>query len=213
MSRSEAALTGLLQECALFWQPPDTAFWQDVADGRVDESVQSLAIQAGNPSFPAPGASFRELLPPLTELRSFFQSYFTGAGKTKVLPVESIYKKWTEDPTARLPLAASTGYLMGDSALHIQYLLEQFGFRIPGDYPMMPDHLAVLLELAVFLRQNCPRREADLFLAQHLDWLGDFARALQAIDPDGTTGQQAKEFYLQAVELLRQTVALHVAAV
>ncbi len=189
-----------------FWRPPDSDFWQDAASGVMDETIATLSEQPGYPLMENVRESFRELLPPLSALQYFFVRCFIGIGKKSVLPVESIYKKWTEDLTARFWIAGSTGYLMGDAALHARYLLDHYGLSVPPDYQMMPDHLVLLLELAAFLLRQRTDRESRLFLEQHLDWLGQLAEALQKAETEGENDLKAQRFYLLVLELLQRTI-------
>ena len=131
---------------------------------------------------------------------------FIGIGKQSALPVESIYKKWTHDPTARLPIAGSTGYLMGDPALHARYLLDHYQLQIPPDYRMMPDHLLLLLELLAYLLENRPPEESRTFLNQHFDWLDSFDKALETISEDDPEDAKSKRFYQLALQTLIQAV-------
>ena len=149
---------------------------------------------------------FQSQLPSLSALQYFFVRCFIGIGKKSVLPVESVYKKWTEDTTTRLPIAGSTGYLMGDAALHARYLMDHYGLSVPPDYRMMPDHLTLLLELASYVLENRTQEEAQLFLSQHLDWLEKFASALQETEVESELDQKAKNFYQLTLQLLQQTV-------
>ena len=208
MSASNAAADLFLQHSD-FWRPPDNDFWQDVASGSMDEAIASLSEQAGYPPLQRDRELFRDLLPPLESLRNFFIRCFIGIGKKSVLPVESLYKKWTEDPTARLPIAGSTGYLMGDAALHARYLLDHYGLSVPPDYQMMPDHLVLLLELAAYLLRQRTETESHMFLKQHLDWLGRFGEALGETETEEESDRQARRFYQLAVQSLQQTVTCH----
>ena len=205
MSENSAA-ADLFLHFSDFWRPPDSDFWQDAAAGVVDETIVTLSAQAGYPMKENVRECCRDLLPPLSALQYFFVRCFIGIGKKSVLPVESVYKKWTEDPTARLPIAGSTGYLMGDAALHARYLLDHYGLSIPPDYQMMPDHLVLLLELAAFLLRQRTDTESRLFLAQHLDWLGPFAEVLQKIETEGENDLKAQRFYLLVMGLLQRTI-------
>ena len=205
MSENSAA-ADLFLHFADFWRPPDSDFWQDAAAGIVDETIAMLSEQAGYPLMENSREYFRDLLPPLSALQYFFVRCFIGIGKKSVLPVESVYKKWTEDPTARLPIAGSTGYLMGDAALHARYLLDHYGLSVPPDYQMMPDHLVLLLELAAFLLRQRTEKESHLFLAQHLDWLGPFTEALQNSETEGENDLKAQQLYLLVLELLQRTI-------
>lgn len=208
MSANNFAAAELFLEWANFWQPPEADFWRDVAAGHIDASIEALTVQFAYPASLTAPASFRSLLPPLPELQAFFHHCFTGPGNMIALPIESIYKNWTDDPSARLPIAGCTGYLLGDSALHVQYLLDQYGLSVPQEYRATPDHLLLLLELAAFLLQKRSQQEIQIFLSQHLDWLDQFAQALAAVLPESESDHQAKRFYLQALELLQQTVNL-----
>ena len=202
-SMAAAELFGLL---SAFWQPPDERFWNNLADGSVDAEISYFAEQANFTNWLTSVTSFQRALPPLSATQLFYLRCFIGIGKQSALPVESIYKKWTSDPSARLPIAGSAGYLMGDSALHVQYLLDHYGLQVPPDYRMMPDHLVLLLELAVVLLEKRPAKEAQLFLTQHLDWLNAFEQAIDLVSPENADDSQSKRFYQLAVRALQQAV-------
>ena len=206
MSVHNVAAAELFLELATFWRPPDAEFWQALTDGTVDAEISEQTKQAGFSLRLKNPLAFHELLPPLPALQSYFVRCFIGIGKKTALPVESVYKKWTEDQTARLPIAGSTGYLMGDAALHARYLLDHYELEVPPDYRMMPDHLVLLLELAAFILQNRTDDEARLFLSQHLDWLEALAQAINEIEPENEQDHQSMRFYLLALEILQQTV-------
>ena len=198
-----AELFGLL---SAFWQPPDELFWHNLADGSVDEELANFSQLAGfSPALPEK-ALFQQTLPTLDALKLFYLRCFIGIGRQSTLPVESIYKKWTEDPSARLPIAGSTGYLMGDPALHARYLLDHYQLQIPPDYRMMPDHLLLLLELLAYLLENRPPEESRTFLNQHFDWLDSFGKAVEAIAADDSEDSKAKQFYQLALQTLIQAV-------
>ena len=198
-----AELFGLL---SAFWQPPDELFWHNLADGSVDEELANFSQLAGfSPALPEK-ALFQQTLPTLDALKLFYLRCFIGIGRQSTLPVESIYKKWTEDPSARLPLAGSTGYLMGDPALHARYLLDHYQLQVPPDYRMMPDHLLLLLELLAYLLENRPPEESRTFLNQHFDWLDSFGKAVEAIAADDSEDSKAKQFYQLALQTLIQAV-------
>ena len=198
-----AVLFGLL---SAFWQPPDELFWHNLADGSVDEELANFSQLAGfSPALPEK-ALFQQTLPTLDALKLFYLRCFIGIGRQSTLPVESIYKKWTEDPSARLPIAGSTGYLMGDPALHARYLLDHYQLQVPPDYRMMPDHLLLLLELLAYLLENRPPEESRTFLNQHFDWLDSFGKAVEAIAADDSEDSKAKQFYQLALQTLIQAV-------
>ena len=206
MSENNIASANLFLEMAAFWRPPDEEFWNNISSGCIDSEISELVKQAKLLPEWAMQKTFQASLPPLAVLQSFFIRCFIGIGKKTALPVESIYKKWTEDPTARLPIAGSTGYLMGDPALHAQYLLEHYGLCVPPNYRMMPDHLFLLLELAAFLLKNRTSAEARTFLAQHLDWLDQLLQAVNEVESENEQDYQAKYFYQVALQFLQQMV-------
>jgi TorA maturation chaperone TorD len=207
MSETNIAAADLFLELANFWRPPDPIFWQEIANGVVDRTIAELAEKSGYHAHYPPLETFSACLPPLSTIQSFFLRYFIGVGPLSAMPVESLYKIWTEDATTRLPIAGSTGYLMGDSALHIQYLFNHYGLTTPPDYRMMPDHLSLLLELAALLLRNRTDMEVQIFLTQHFDWLEQFQQAMnQAAMTDDEGIQPALRFYRLALHTLNQTV-------
>lgn len=207
MSESREAAAELFLLLAAFWQPPDEGFLDELADGSVDATLASLATQAGYSPWRQESFPLRITAPPFSALQNFFFRYIHGAGKDAALPVESLYKRWTEDPTVRLPIAGSTGYLMGDPALHVLYLMDAYSLSVPPAYSMMPDHLALLLELASFLLKNRTPEESDLFLMQHFDWLDSLDQTLTGLTPENDEGTQAQKFYRLALQVLQKAVA------
>lgn len=198
MSSNSVAAAELFLLLAGFWQPPDEEFLDELKSGAVDMALSRLGIQA---------CQFRFMAPSLPVLKNFYCGLLQGNGQASILPVESLFKRWTEDPTTRLPIAGSTGYLMGDSAMHMQYLLECYGFSVPPEYRMMPDHLALLLELAAFLIKNRTPEESHLFISQHLDWLDALSLSLAELDFGDETGQQAQKFYQTALRAVQEAVS------
>jgi TorA maturation chaperone TorD len=211
MSANNPAAAELFGLLSAFWQPPDELFWNNLADGSVDAELANFSQLAGFPPVSTPPVLFQQTLPKLDALKLFYLRCFIGIGKQSALPVESIYKKWTEDSTVRLPIAGSTGYLMGDPALHAQYLLDHYELQVPPDYRMMPDHLLLLLELLSFMLENRPIAETDLFLRQHFDWLDSFSEALEAIDIENPEDLLAKRFYQLALFCLKQSIQCQLA--
>ena len=206
MSANNPAAAELFGLLSAFWQPPDELFWHNLADGSVDAELANFSQLAGFSPLSPSRTSFQHTLPTLDALKLFYLRCFIGIGKQSSLPVESIYKKWTEDPTARLPIAGSTGYLMGDPALHAKYLLDHYQLQVPPDYRMMPDHLLLLLELLAYLLENRPPEESRTFLNQHFDWLDSFGKAVEAIAADDSEDSKAKQFYQLALQTLIQAV-------
>jgi putative dimethyl sulfoxide reductase chaperone len=126
--------------------------------------------------------SIEEVLPENYE--EFAELYMTSIGSTQkeaALPIESLYKQWTLDETCTLPFARDKGYILGDSALHINYLLEKLKIEIPNELQGMPDHLAILLELLAYFIEHAPESSTAEFLDDHFDWLDEFESQLSKV--------------------------------
>ncbi len=105
-------------------------------------------------------------------------------GVPNVLPLEeSFYKAWTSDSSH--PLAGRKGLAWGDTAAHVLATLNNFGIALCRDYPIPPDHLAVLLELLAYLIENRPIEEAAAFCRDHLDWLSDLRQEAKSRGIEG----------------------------
>ncbi len=101
---------------------------------------------------------------------------FVYPPESRVVPVESVYRQWTQDTGARVPFAKEKGYLMGDAALHMRALYESYGLEIPAEFAATPDHLGLELEFANFLlAHETPERQA-IFWREHLDWVDELSR-------------------------------------
>lgn len=113
---------------------------------------------------------------PYERYRAFVNAIFTPGIPGSVLPVESLYKPWSEyNPEG---IGSNTGYYLGDHARHIIALCEDLHIAIPEDFKATPDHLALLLELLAFLQAEAPRGAAQDFAAHHLDWLSAYRQEL-----------------------------------
>ena len=115
------------------------------------------------------------------EFRELYMSSIGSTQKNAALPIESLYKQWTLDETCTLPFARDKGYILGDSALHINYLLEKLKIEIPNELQGMPDHLAILLELLAYFIEHAPENSTAEFLDDHFDWLEEFESQLSEV--------------------------------
>ena len=109
-------------------------------------------------------------------LKAFSQDYcrsFLYPPDVRVVPVESIYRRWTYDETVDVPFAGEKGYLMSDAALHMQALYERYGLEIPEAYQGMPDHLCLQLEFAAALLEHHSEQQLQVFVAEHLGWVDE----------------------------------------
>lgn len=193
-ARRKAAEEIWLTLAELFKYPEDD-FLNQLLDGSVDKALHDLFHQAG---YDIGEPELKHRASGHADLKHLYACCFLGAIRPYAVPIESVYKVWTTDPSAQVSIAASKGYLMGDSAIHVRHLLEHFGLEIPSEYASMPDHLAILLELAAYFIANRPEADTAIFLADHFDWLDDFQEALVKTDEH--------DFYSYAVELVKGAV-------
>lgn len=125
--------------------------------------------------------SLEEVLPEnYAEFQELYRSSIGSTQTAAALPIESLYKPWTQDETCTLPFARDKGYVLGDSALHINYLLEKLKIEIPVELQGMPDHLAILLELLAYFIEHAPEPFIAEYMDDHFDWLDEFESQLSA---------------------------------
>lgn len=188
MERDEArsALYGLLAAplCG-----PDSPWWQAVRSGEWSETL-AKALGAVGMAEPAPRAG--------EGLEAEFRRSFVEPGHP-LLPVESVYKVWTESAGADLPHARSRGWLGGDPARHMAWLYAEAGIEIPAAMAATPDHLALELEFMSLLVETGSAEQQALFRRQHLDWVGELAA--RANQPD------VPPFYRNLLALIAAVVA------
>ncbi len=140
------------------------------------------------------------LLPDLPSATAAYRQSFLFPVHSRVLPVESVYRRWTSDASAEVPFAAEKGLLLSDHALHMKDLYQTFGITIPEEYESMPDHLCLELEFAALLLEHDEETKYGVFIAEHLNWLKDLvAEAEQKEIPD---------YYLQLIKLTAQFLTL-----
>ena len=161
----------------------------------LEQSLQEL-------NYPLPRKLYEDwpaLLPDLSTATASYRQSFVFPVHSRVLPVESVYRRWTSDASAEVPFAAEKGLLLSDHALHMKDLYEAFGISLPTEYESMPDHLCLELEFAALLLEHHQEEKYALFLAEHLDWLDDLvAEAEQKELPD---------YYRQLIRLTAQFLA------
>ena len=140
------------------------------------------------------------LLPDLPSATAAYRQSFLFPVHSRVVPVESVYRRWTSDASAEVPFAAEKGLLLSDHALHMKDLYQTFGITIPEEYESMPDHLCLELEFAALLLEHDAETKYGVFIAEHLNWLADLvAEAEQKELPD---------YYLQLIKLTAQFLTL-----
>jgi TorA maturation chaperone TorD len=120
------------------------------------------------------GLSLLERLPNRLSLKETAKQYaacFVIPGPQRILPVESVYKRWTVRSGSTLSMSGEKGYLMGDSAVHMKWLYDSLHLELPTEFESIPDHLLLLLEFASLLEQTGNFEFKHSFAREHLDWL------------------------------------------
>jgi TorA maturation chaperone TorD len=140
------------------------------------------------------------LLPDLPTAHAAYRQSFLFPASSRVVPVESIYRRWTTDASAEVPFAAEKGLLLSDHALHMKTLYETFGITLPAEYEPMPDHLCLELEFAALLLEHNDESKYGLFIAEHLNWLDELVA-----DADQ---QNIPDYYRQLIKLTAQFLTL-----
>ena len=146
----------------------------------------------------------------LQDLKRLHWDAFHNPVASKVTPVESVYRRWSEDPASDSPLAKLKGYLMSDRALHVQELYRRAGLTSPPEFSAAPDHLALELEFMALLCERATFETQAEFCADHLDWVDDLAGdAAKKGIPAFYRGmiEATAAFVLWDAEMLAKTVA------
>lgn len=178
---SQQALQDLLRLFAELFRFPDEEFCAMVSTGSLDQQIHELSERAG---FSLETNMKNDALTHQDWVTAY-NHCFLGTQKPFAPPIESIYKKWTTDKSFQVPFKNQKGYLMGDSAQHVQHIIKSFGLEIPVEFHMMPDHLVILLEILAFLIASGLTEEAQQFAHDHLDWLTDLRKAIEELPANG----------------------------
>ena len=136
------------------------------------------------------------LLPDLATATAAYRQSFQFPMQSRVVPVESVFRRWTTDPSAEVPFAAEKGLLLSDHAMHMKDLYETFGISIPNEHESMPDHLCLELEFAALLLEHDEETKYGVFIAEHLNWLGDLVAEAEK--------QGIPDYFLQVIKLTAQ---------
>lgn len=131
-------------------------------------------------------------------LREDYYRSFVYPPDKRVVPVESIYRQWTQDSTAQVAFANEKGYLMSDAALHMQALYSEYGLELPSEFQSMPDHLCLELEFAAFLLDHETPERFVIYLKDHLTWIHELEQ--EAVD------KEVPLFYRQLIKVIAHFV-------
>ncbi len=164
-----------------FYKFPESGFYEALWRGDIWRELAEMMQKYGFSS-----AAFDELQEQIvfTDYEAMKRAYcltFISIGREAAVPVESVYKVWTTDQSSGIGFADSKGYLMGDSALHVRYMLERLQIELPDELSRQPDHISVLLELLGYFVDQQAVQETRQFIKDHFDWLADFKAQIQQV--------------------------------
>lgn len=189
------SLQEILLILAEFYKHPDERLFDAIESGALEDEwnthLQNLHVHDGNVTLKHSFASFEQM-------RAIYNRCFVGPNTPFAPPVESIYKQWTEDPTATTPIANETGYLFGDPAVHMKHLYKEYHLKIPEQYSKMPDHLGLQIEFLAFLMDYCTFEQLEQYMDDHFDWLDSFQDELKLV--------KESDFYVWLTDQLKQTI-------
>lgn len=184
-------LSEIYAQLSELFKEPTQEFADDVASGRLlrffEDHFQILGLDLPLIECISKGGDA------YSRLKDEYRRLFLGPMPPYLVPVESVYKKWANDPECNLPLAGAKGYLMGDPAMDMIKRYQAHGIVIPDKYSSMPDHIALELEYMSFLCNNEYEEEQRDFIHSHLDWIDDLK---DDISKNGQSG-----FYSTAIHI------------
>ncbi|MBI5212081.1 MAG: molecular chaperone TorD family protein [Nitrospirae bacterium] len=182
----------LFAQLSEFFKEPTEEFADDVASGRLldyfKEVFSALNLDTSCPSGLSVSGDVYAIL------KEEYRRFFLGPMPPYIVPVESVYKKWSNDPECKLPISGEKGYMMGDPAMDMIRRYQAHGIVIPDKYVSMPDHIALELEYMAFLCINGDIEEQKEFLGSHLNWTDGLTKDIKNFDPPGS-------FYSAATEI------------
>jgi hypothetical protein len=160
----------------------------------------------GTPSGTSLDASLDRLVarpPTCAEHQHFEGRHYVGGLPVSVLPVESLYRRWTTQKSASLPFAHQTGLYGGDPAAHMASLLEKFELAPAASVALPPDHLAIELELLGLLSRYGSTADLCQFIDDHLSWIPNYVDALLDRAPEARVYLAITALLVACLEALR----------
>lgn len=165
MNTAEGAIYTALSEC---YKEPGTEFAGDVVTGRLYDLITTGFQQL---NIPVAEETILNLWP--TAYNKLKEDYYSLFFPLYVVPVESVYKEWTNVEDVTGAMKGEKGYIMGDPAVEMLHRYKMLSIEIPQVYKDTPDHIALLLEYASLLCENVYREERAGFVLSHLSWAED----------------------------------------
>lgn len=185
-----------------FFKEPTEEFADDVASGRLLNFLSEVFSQFGRDKSILASLSVSGDV--YTTLKNEYRRLFLGPLQPYIVPVESVYKKWSNDPECKLTIAAEKGYLMGDPAIDMIKRYQDHGIVIPDKYSSMPDHIALELEYMSFLCRNADVEKQREFGSIHLDWVDELLEEIKNF-------KQGSKFYSACVEITALIISKSIA--
>jgi TorA maturation chaperone TorD len=177
--------------------PPDGALLDDLEQEELRTLIGECGHRGGGerqlPPLFVKEASREEFL---AVLQVEYERLFGQWEGERISLVESTYKPWTTNTDCGMVFAASTGLVMGDSALHMRAIYRQVSLEVPEGFRSMPDHLALELEFLALLYRSGSVEQIERFIGDHLGWIPELKAVLEKANPH--------PFYKNAVEIIDQ---------
>jgi TorA maturation chaperone TorD len=199
---SNTALADIFAQLSEFFKEPTPEFAADVESGRLRAFFEEAFAMLRLDSSVLGGLSVSG--DAYAKIADEYRKLFMGPLPPYIVPVESVYKKWTSDPDCRLPIAEKKGYLMGDPAMDMFKRFQAHGIVIPDYFSSMPDHIGLELEYMAFLYGSADTgTEITMnFLTEHLDWIGELAFEIEKLNSRGFYATAARMTALVCSALL-----------
>ncbi len=151
---------------ALLLSRPDTEWIEALNSGGIYEALSDYFLEDN-----VDMTVFRDADYNLQEMLELYTRCFDDDGGSPLYLIESVYKRWSDDPDCPASMSGATGYLMGEAALHMLELYRHFGLEYDGEFNGRPDHLVLELDFLAFLYENYTEEAALQFIGEHLNWV------------------------------------------
>jgi TorA maturation chaperone TorD len=188
------------QIMASLFSPPDREIIKELIGGRLSTFFKQHVKAWGEDESLLKGLTLKGHPEKIFEdLKSEYHRLFIDEEGEKISLVESFYKPWTRDALCSLPFAKETGYLMGDSALHLLALYQHCGLEVSDPFKGLPDHLVLELEFLSFLYHRATDQEVQYVIEDHFDWI--------PLLKESCKKAQAHPFYISLTDILDLFIA------
>src|SRR3990170_3824298 len=127
--KGEPLLADIFSQLSEFFKEPKEEFAEDITSGRLLNYFKEVFSAIGLDTSLLSGLLLSGDV--YTILRDEYRRLFLGPLPPYIVPVESVYKKWSSDADCRLPMAGEKGYLMGDPAIDMIKRYQEHGIVIP----------------------------------------------------------------------------------